>query len=94
MWDLCRQTAKLIEYPMDLAVRLSALRHIQFHRDAGQTPVGTPCNRHHDLKIPIQFRHRRQARSRLMLPLRLQKQLRLIQKPLANRSCCTPPGDI
>jgi len=29
-----------------------------------------------------------------MLALRLQKQLRLIQKPLANRRCCTPPGCI
>jgi hypothetical protein len=81
MGDLRGQTAKLIQHPMDLAVRLSALRRIQFHRDAGQTPVGTPCNRHHDFKIPIEFRHRRQGRICLALPLRLQEQLRLIQKP-------------
>ena len=94
MGDLCRQTDTLIERPTDLAVRLSALRHIQFHRDAGQTPVGTPRNRHHDFKIPIEFRHRRQGRICLALPLRLQEQLRLIQKPLTNRGSCTPPGGI
>ncbi len=94
MWDLCGQTAKLIQHPMDLAVRLSALRHIQFHRDAGQMAVGPPRNRNDYLQITIEFRHRRQARSRLMLALRLQKQLRLIQKPIANRSSCTPPGGI
>ena len=94
MGDLRGQTAKLIDCSMDLAVRRSALRHIQFHRDAGQTPVGTPCNRHHDFKIPIEFRHRRQGRICLALPLRLQEQLRLIQKPLANRGSCTAPGGI
>ena len=94
MGDLCRQTAKLIQHPMDLAVRRSALRHIQFHRDAGQTTVGAPCNRHHDFKIPIKFRHRRQGRICRALPLRLQEQLRLIQKPLTNRGSCTAPGGI
>jgi hypothetical protein len=94
MGDLCRQTAKLIQRPMDLAVRRSALRRIQFHRGAGQAPVGTPCNRHHDFKIPIECRHRRQGKICLALPLRLQEQLRLIQKPLTNRGCRRSPGRI
>jgi hypothetical protein len=94
VWDLGRKTAQIFQHPMDLAVRRSALGRIQFHRHAGQAPVGTPCNRHHDFKIPIEFRHRRQGRICLALPLRLQEQLRLIQKPLANRGSCTPPGGI
>jgi hypothetical protein len=94
MWDLGRQTAKLIERRMDLAVRRSALRRIQFHRGTGQTPVGTARNRRHYFQITMEFRHRRQERVHCMLPLRLQKQLRLIQKPLTNRSCRSSPGDI
>jgi len=94
MWDLCRQTAKLIERLMDLAVRRSALRHVQLHRQARQTAVGPPRNRRHHFQITIQLRHRRQQRSRLMPPLRLQKQLRLIQKPIANCSCGSAPCGI
>ena len=94
MWDLCGQTAKLIDCPLDLVVRLSALRLVQFHRRAGETPTGPPSNRHHDIQIAIDFHHGRRGRFRRMLPLRLQKQLRLIQKPLANRGCCAPPGGI
>ena len=94
MWDLCCQTAKLVERLMDLAVRLGALRHVQLHRQARQTAVGPPRNRCHYFQITIQFRHRRQQRCRLMLPLRLQKQLRLIQKPIANCSCRCAPGGI
>jgi hypothetical protein len=94
VWDLCGQTAKLIDRPLDLAVRLSALRLVQVHRRAGETPVGAPRSRHHDIQIAIEFHHGRRGRFRRMLPLRLQKQLRLIQKPLANRRCCAPPGCI
>jgi hypothetical protein len=47
MGDLCGQTAKLIQRPMDLDVRLSALEHIQFHRGARQTAVSPPRNRYH-----------------------------------------------
>jgi hypothetical protein len=94
MWDLRGQTAKLTERLMDPVVRLSALRLVQFHRDARQTAIGPPRNRHHDLQIPIEFHHRRRGRIRLLLSLRLQKQLRLIQKPLANRRCCSAPGCI
>ena len=94
MWDLGRKTAQFFQRPIDLAVRRSALRQIQLYRRARQTPVGAPCNRHHDFKIPIEFRHRRQGRICLALPLRLQEQLRLIQKPLTNRSSCTAPGGI
>jgi hypothetical protein len=94
MWDLCPQTAKCIKRPMDLGVRLSALRHVQLNCQTRQTAVSPPRNCHHHFQITIQFIHRRQASSRLMLPLRLQKQLRLIQKPLANRRCSCSPGGI
>ena len=93
MWDLCGQTAKLIDRPLDLVVRLSALRHIQFHRGARQTPAGAPRNRYHYFQITTQFHQGRRCRIYCMLALRLQKQLWLIQKPLANRrGCGTPCG--
>ena len=94
MWDLGRETAQFLKRPIDLAVRLSALRHIQFHRGARQTPAGAPRNRYHYFQITTQFHHGRRGRIHCMLALRLQKQLWLIQKPLANRGCCAPPGGI
>ena len=94
MWDLGRETAQFLKRPIDLAVRLSALRHIQFHRGARQTPAGAPRNRYHYFQITTQFHHGRRGRIHCMLALRLQEQLRLIQKPLANRSSCTAPGGI
>jgi hypothetical protein len=94
VWDLGRKTAKLIDRSMDLAVRLSALRRIQFHRGARQTPVGAPRNRYHYFQITTQFHHGRRGRIHCMFALRLQKQLRLIQKPLTNCSCRSSPGGI
>jgi hypothetical protein len=94
VWDLCCQTAKLVERLIDLAVRLSALRQVQFNRRARQTAVGPPRNRCHYFQITIELRHRRQQRSRLMRSLRLQKQLWLIQKPIANCSCRSAPCGI
>lgn len=79
---------------MDLAVRLSTLRQVQLYRRARQTAVGPPRNRCHYFQITIEFRHRRQQRSRLMRPLRLQKQLRLIQKSVPNRRCRSAPCGI
>jgi len=73
---------------------LGALRCVQLHRDARQTAIGPPCNRDHYFQIPTQFHHRRRGRIRCMLPLRLQKQLRLIQQPLANRRGGRAPGGI
>jgi hypothetical protein len=94
VWDLGGQAAKFIDRPLDLVVRLSALRHVQFHRQARQAAVSPPRNRRHYFQITIELRHRRQGRIHCMLPLRLQKQLRLIQKPLANRRRSRPPGCI
>jgi hypothetical protein len=94
VWDLRGQAAKLIDCSMDLAMRLSALRRIQFQRGTRQTPVGAPRNRCHHFQITIQFHHGRRGRIHCMFALRLQKQLRLIQKPLANRGCCAPPSGI
>jgi hypothetical protein len=34
VWDLGRKTAQFFKRPIDLAVRLSTLRYIQFHRGA------------------------------------------------------------
>jgi hypothetical protein len=79
---------------LDLALRLGALRHVQLNGQTRQTAVGPPRHRYDYFQISIELRHHRQARSRLMLPLRLQKQLRLLQKPLANRCCSCPPGRI
>jgi hypothetical protein len=92
VWDLRGQTAKLIDCSMDLAVRLSALRQVQFQRGARQTPVGAPRNRCHHFQITTQFHHGRRVRIHCMFALCLQKQLWLIQKALTNRSCRSSPG--
>jgi len=94
VWNPGRKTAQFFQRLMDLVVRLSALRHVQLHRGAGQTAVGTPRNCHHDFQITAQFHHGRRGRIHGTLPLRLQKQLRIIQKPIANRRCSCPPGCI
>ena len=94
MWDLCGQTAKIIDRSLDLAMHFSALRLVQLHRRAGQATVGPPRYRHYDIQITVELHHGRRERLRCMLPLRLQKQLRLIQKPGANRRCCASPGGI
>jgi hypothetical protein len=94
VWDLRGQTAELIDCPMDLAVRLSALRRIQFHRGARQTTVGAPRNRCHHVQITTQFHHGRRGRTHSMFALRLQKQLRLIQKPFTHRNSRSSPGGI
>ena len=59
MWDLCGQTAKIIDRSLDLAVHFSALRLIQLHRRAGQATVGPPRYRYHYFQITIQFHHGR-----------------------------------
>jgi hypothetical protein len=94
VWDLGRKTAQFFQRPMDLAVRLSALWRIQFHRGARKTPVGPPRNRYHYFQITTQFHHGRRWQIHGMLALRLQEQLRLIQKPLTNRCCRSSPGGI
>jgi hypothetical protein len=94
VWDLRGQTAKLIDRLMDLAVRLSALRPVQLHRQARQPPVGPPRNRCYYFQIATQFHHGRRGQIHCVFALRLQKQLRLIQKPLTNRSCRSSPGGI
>jgi hypothetical protein len=94
VWDLGRKTAQFFKRPIDLAVRLCALRQVQLQRQTRQTAVGPPRQRRHYFQILIELLHRRQGRSGLMLPLRLQKQLWLIQKPLANCRRRSAPGGI
>jgi hypothetical protein len=79
VWDLRCQTVQLIESPMDLGVHLGALGSVQLQRGAHQTAIGSPRHRDHNLQIPTQLLYRRQRGSRLLLSLRLQKQLGLIQ---------------
>jgi len=79
---------------MDLRVDLDALRSVQLQRGAHQTAIGSPRHRDHNLQIPTQLLHSRQRGSGLLLSLRLQKQLRLIQKPVTNRPGCASPGGI
>jgi hypothetical protein len=92
--ELDRQSVQLFLHKMDLVLRLSALRRVQLHRHARETTIGPPRYRSHHLKITQQFLHRGQRRGFLALPLRLQEQLRLIQKPCANRRCGSAPGRI
>jgi hypothetical protein len=73
VWDLGRKTAQFSQRPIDLAVRLSALERIQFHRGARQSPVGAPRNRYHYFQITTQFHHGRRGWIHCMLALRLQK---------------------
>ena len=94
MRDLGGQTAKIIDRPLDLVVHRGALRLVQLNRRAGETTIGPPRNRYHYCQITIQFHQGWRGRLRCLLPLCLQKQLRLIQKPLANRRCRTSPGGI
>jgi hypothetical protein len=58
---------------------------MQFHLGARQTAVGALRNRYHYFQIADQFHHGRRGRIHGMLALRLQEQLRLSQKSLANR---------
>jgi hypothetical protein len=59
LWDLGGQTAKIIDRLLDLAVRLDALRLVQLHRRAAETPVGAPRNRYHYFQITVEFHHGR-----------------------------------
>jgi len=92
--DLDRQPAQLFQRQLDLVLRLCALGHIQLDRDARQPAVGPPRDGNHHVQITRQLHHRWSARSLLPLPLCLQKQLRLIQEPVANCGCSSPPGGI
>jgi hypothetical protein len=92
--DLDRQPAQLFQRQLDLVLRLGALGHIQLDRDARQPAVGPPCEGNHHVQITRQLHHRWIARSFLPLPLCLQKQLRLLQEPVANCGCSSPPGGI
>jgi hypothetical protein len=92
--DLDRQSAQLFQRQLDLVLRRSALSHIQLDRDARQPAVGPPRDGNHHVQITQQLHHRWIARCLLPLPLCLQKQLRLIQEPVANRGCSSSPGGI
>jgi hypothetical protein len=92
VWNPGCKAAQFFKRLMDLVLRLSALRQVQLNRGAGQTAVGPPRNRHYDFQITTQFHHGRRGRTHCTLSLRLQKQLRIIQKPIANRRRSCPPG--
>ncbi len=75
-------------------MQLSALIFIQFHRHPAQTTARSPQNRQRHVQIPLQFRHRRQRRLAGPDPLRLQKQLRLVEQPCPHRRTCLAPRRI
>ena len=94
MWELDCQPIQLFERKTDLRLRLGALRKIEFHRGATQTAVGATHHRDHHFQIARQLHHRRRGRTLLVLPVRLQEQLRLSQQPLAYRRRGAAPGRI
>jgi hypothetical protein len=59
VWDLGRKMAQFFQRPIDLAVRLGALRRVQFHRQTRQTAVGPPRQRCHYFQIAMELLHRR-----------------------------------
>jgi hypothetical protein len=75
-------------------VHLPALLGIDFHTGAGQTSIRSVCDGPHDLQIAQQRRDRRHWFLRWALTLRLQKQLRLFNKTLADRGCSIAPDVI
>jgi len=88
-----RDTLELLFDPLDLLPRTSPLRIIQLHgRRAGQPAMGAVYNRGDHLQIADQFRTR--PGRGFLLPLRFEKQRRILQNALANRGRSSPPGRI
>jgi hypothetical protein len=70
-----------------------ALRRIEFcYLRAGDPPMGSIHNRGDHLQIADQFGGG--ARRRFLLPLRFEKQRRIVENPLANRGRSPAPGGI
>jgi hypothetical protein len=86
---------ELFSNPADLLPRRFALRLIQFPgRRAGESPLGAVYDRAHHLQIPDQFGACSGRGFLLGLPLRFEKQRRIVQNPLPDRSRSPAPGGI
>jgi len=71
--------------PLDLLLRRFALRGIQLQgRRAGQPPMGAVHNRGYHLQIADQFGGGSRRSFLLRLPLRFEKQRRIVQNAFAN----------
>jgi hypothetical protein len=80
---------------IDLLPRGFAWLAIQLTRGrAGQSPMSAVHDGGHHLQIAQQFGARRGRNFRLLLPLRFEEQLRLIQNALADRWRALAPGAV
>ena len=78
---------------IDLTLRGGALLAIQLHRPcAAQPSMGAVHDRAHHLQIAHQFGGG--SGRDFLLPLRFEKQRRIVQNAFANRSRSSSPGDI
>jgi hypothetical protein len=76
---------KLFLNPLDLLPRRFALRGIQLQgRRAGQPPMGAVHNRGYHLQIADQFGAGSWRSFLLLLPLRFEKQRRIVQNAFAD----------
>ena len=79
--------------PLDLSARGVSLRSIEFGcLRAGDPPPGAVHNRGDHLQIADQFGGG--PGGDFLLPLRFEKQRRIVQNPLANRGRSPAPGAI
>ena len=84
---------QLLFNPFDLLPRRFALRFLQRHcLSAGQPPVGAVHHPGHHLQLADHCGAG--ARRRFLLPLRFEKQRRIVQNPLAYRGRATAPGAV
>ena len=87
------QPLELFFNPLDLLPSRGTLLLIQLHgRRAGQLPLGAVHNRGYHFQITDQFGSR--PGRLFLLPLRFEKQLGIVQNPLADGSRSPPPGGI
>jgi hypothetical protein len=92
--DFVGETAEFVLRPLDLVVQLPALRAIYFNRGSSQSPVGSADDGYRYVQVAHQRSHPISRRwIGFTLPLRFQKQLRLLQNPLADgRRGFSPSG--
>ena len=94
-WDFGGEAAEFVLSAFDLAVQLRALPAIQLDGGSSQSPVGPAEDGHHDFQVAQQRSNSIGGRRiDFTLSLRFQKQLRLLQNPLADGWRSLPPSGI
>jgi hypothetical protein len=83
-WDFDSQTAEFALGAINLLPQLIALVAVQLDGGTRQAPVGPTQDRRRHLQVARQFRGGGGRRLGCALPLGFQKQLRLLQNPLAD----------